>query len=220
MSELALRSRLRLKAVALDLDGVVYLGDRLIEGADTAVRELQAQGLRVGYLTNNSGKTRAEIAAKLGKLGIPAEEESIFNTAYAAGQLLRTLTTARPLTVMVVGTPSLQREVALAGAAIVESGTCDYVIVGLDATFNYARLAQALHAVCAGARIIACNRDTNFPVEGQRLMPGCGPLVAALETASETRAAYVVGKPETTLLAMLPPGRTPHPRKSWSSGIH
>ena len=178
MSNLATRSRLRIKAVALDLDGVVYLGDRLIAGADEAVQELHDQGIRVGYLTNNSRKTRAEIAAKLCKLGIPADEDCVINTAYAAGQLLRALSRAHALTIMVIGNPGLMQEVAATGVTIVEHGACDYVVVGLDTTFSYTRLAYALNAVCGGAQIIACNRDRHFPVEDNRThaglwAPGC-----------------------------------------------
>ena len=74
----------------------------------------------------------------------------------------------------------------------------DVVLVGLDRSFNYQKLTEAMLAVRAGATFIAINRDAILPVEG-RFIPGCGAIVAAIEAGSGVRPE-VVGKPQPTLL--------------------
>ncbi len=69
-------------------------------------------------------------------------------------------------------------------------------------SFTYEKLAAAQAAVLGGAVLIATNRDPQLPIEGGRMLPGAGSIIAAVETATR-RQALAIGKPEPALFAAL-----------------
>lgn len=192
-----------IRAVALDLDGVIYAGDVPLPGAVEAIERLRGLGLRVWFVTNNSARSRASIAGKLGRLGVPAEESEVMTSGYAAGLLLRRLTQGQPERVVVVGSGELRTMIAAQGFEAVSEGPGRFLVVGMDNSFTYDRIRAALETLIGGAVFVACNRDATYPVEGGRLAPGCGPMVAAIECASGRKADHVVGKPSPALLELV-----------------
>ncbi len=69
-----------IKAVAIDLDGVVYLGNRLVKGAIDGIKTIRDLGFKIFFITNNSGKTRAEVYEKLLKLGIKCDIADVYTS--------------------------------------------------------------------------------------------------------------------------------------------
>ena len=107
-------------AWALDLDGVVWLGDRAVPGAAGAVARLQKAGEQVLFVTNNSGRTVAEVEARLAGFGIDACG-GVVTSAMAAARLVEPGETGFNLgdgTTRVVG----HEEHLLAG--LLETGYC------------------------------------------------------------------------------------------------
>jgi len=191
------------RVVALDLDGVVYLGNEPLFGAKEAITKIRELGLKVYFVTNNSGKSRSDIANKLVNMGITATENEVLTSGYAAGFLVRSLSQNKPVNVLALGSEGLKAEIAQFGVRVVNSGPCEFLVVGFDREFSYEKMCKGLDALLAGATFIACNRDVSFPTEGGRLMPGCGPIVAALEFAYGKKPAYEVGKPNSMLLELV-----------------
>lgn len=187
-----------IKAVGLDLDGVVYLGDDAIPGAAAAVATLRNRGRRVLLLTNNSARTRPAIAAKLASLGIPATELDIVSSAWAAARHLQA-TSGR---VAVVGTEALRQELRTAGIAIVPFHEAETLLVGYKPDFSYADVRDACQALDAGAQFVACNTERRYPVADGTRLPGCGPGVAAIAHAAERAPDFVVGKPSAYYLKL------------------
>jgi len=72
----------------LDLDGVVYLGGSAIPGAAEALRNAEAAGMRLAYVTNNAFRTPAAIAALLTSFGVPATPEDVVTSAQAAARMV------------------------------------------------------------------------------------------------------------------------------------
>jgi HAD superfamily hydrolase (TIGR01450 family) len=182
---------------------VVYSGDVALPGAVEAVERLQGLGLQVWFVTNNSARSRASIAAKLRRLGVPADESDVMTSGYAASLLLRRLTKGQTARVVVVGSDELRTMIVAQGLEAVSEGPGRFLVVGLDHSFTYDRIRAALETLMGGALFVACNRDATYPVEGGRLAPGCGPLVAAIEFASGRTADHVVGKPSPALLQLV-----------------
>jgi len=191
------------KVIALDLDGVVYLGERALPGAVEAIKRLRALGFKVWFVTNNSAKTRAEIAAKLVRLGVPVVESEVLGSAYATGFLIRHLSGSKRPSAITVGSDGLRAEIAHFGVQIVDRVPCDFLVVGFDRDFTYEKICLALDALAAGATFVACNRDARFPVGDKHYLPGCGAMVAAIEEAYGAKCAYEVGKPNTLFLQMI-----------------
>ncbi len=177
------------KAFVVDLDGVIYIGDRLLPGAREKIEKLRRQG-RVIFLTNNSTKSRKAYVDKLLGLGIEVSEYDIFTSGYASALYIKEkLGIAR---VFVVGEEGLKKELEAMGHEICFRD-CNVVITGLDRDFNYSKMAMASRFIREGAEFIATSPDATFITE-RGLMPGGGAIVKAIEVASG-RNATVVGKP-------------------------
>ncbi|MFN9369478.1 MAG: HAD-IIA family hydrolase [Planctomycetia bacterium] len=181
----------------IDMDGVIYRGTELIPGADRFVRHLLDRGLPFLFLTNNSQRTRRDVVTKLHRLGIEVGESHIFTCAMATA---RFLAWQKPEgTAFVIGEGGLLQALHHNGYSIVDHDP-DYVVVGEGRTVTYEMVETAIRMVLKGARLIATNLDPNCPTQaGPR--PGCGAVVAMLETATG-RKAFSVGKPSPVMMRM------------------
>lgn len=181
--------------VLIDMDGVIYRGSQLIPGADKFVHDLREQGIPFLFLTNNSQRTRRDIAAKLKRMGVHAGPEHVFTCAMATA---RFLASQKPDgTAYVLGETGLTTALHQNGFAIVDKDP-DYVVVGEGRTYTFEMLEHATNLVLNGARLIATNMDPNCPTQsGTR--PGCGAVVRLLEEATG-KQAFSVGKPSPIMM--------------------
>jgi NagD protein len=188
-----------------DLDGTLYLGDRLLPGAADTVMSIRASGAHVVFLTNKPLETPATYAAKLSDLGIPASARDVVSST---DSLLRYLHGhARGARILPVTEPLLVTMLADAGFTIVDPAlgdptTADVVVVSWDRTFDYQKLVAAFLAVRAGARIVATNPDPFCPTPDGDL-PDCAAMLAAIEASTGARAEAIVGKPSPHMAATL-----------------
>jgi NagD protein len=179
----------------IDMDGVIYRGSHLIPGADRFIHELRAANVPFRFLTNNSQRTRRDVATKLSRLGVEVEEAHVFTCAMATA---RFLALQKPRgTAYVLGEGGLLTALHNNGYAIVDRDP-DYVVVGEGRTFSFEMVEAAVNMVLGGAKLVATNLDPNCPTQsGTR--PGCGATVAMLEAASGVKA-FSVGKPSPVML--------------------
>jgi NagD protein len=179
----------------IDMDGVLYRGPELIPGADDFIRELRSRDIPFRLLTNNSQRTRRDVAAKLARLGIDVDEEHIFTSAMATA---RYLARQKPHgTAFVIGEGGLLTALHLNGYAVVDRDP-DYVVVGEGRTFNLELIETAVRMIEGGAKLIATNLDPNCPTQAG-LRPGCGAMVAVLEATTGVKA-FSVGKPSPLMM--------------------
>jgi glycerol-1-phosphatase len=162
--------------VVFDLDGVIYLIDKPIEGAAEAVERLRSAGTAVAYATNNASRRAADVAAMLAERlpgGAP---------------------------VLVVGAEALRAEVRDAGLTVVEAfeDKPAAVVQGYGPDVGWKILAEAALSVRAGALWMATNTDRTLP-SPRGPLPGNGSLVAVLRTALDREPDVVVGKPAPAL---------------------
>ena len=185
-----------------DLDGTIYRDDVVLPGARETIEALRTRGHRVLFASNNSTRSRAAYAVMLGRMGLTLEPDGLVTSAYATGLYLRGLPHP-PHSLLVVGTSDLATELVAAGLNARTDGVppIDAVVVGLDRSFTFARLAAAQAAVLAGALLVATNRDPQFPGR-DGISPGAGSMVSAVETAS-LATAVTVGKPEPHMYRAL-----------------
>ena len=178
----------------VDLDGTVYLGEQLVDGAAEAIAALRAEARRVAFLSNKPLQTREEYAAKLTRLGIPASADDVINSSLVH---LRALDPGAP--VFVIGEPPMQAEMRAHGFEVRDDAGVRWVVIAFDRTFTYAKLNTALQAVRGGARLIATNPDRTCPVEGGEI-PDCAGMIAAVEAVTDQTVEIVVGKPSPIIL--------------------
>jgi len=185
-----------------DLDGTLYRDDAPLAGARETVAALRRRGHHVLYASNNSTRTRADYMTKLAALGLEVEPHGLATSAHSTALYLLSLPTP-PRSLLILGAPAIAEEIAAAGLEIRTDGAppVDTVVVGLDRAFTYARLAAAQAAVLAGAALVASNRDPQYPGH-DRLYPGAGSIVAAVESATQA-TAHTVGKPSAYMYDTL-----------------
>jgi NagD protein len=179
----------------IDMDGVIYRGNQLIPGAERFINELRAANVPFLFLTNNSQRTRRDVATRLRRLGIDAGEEHVFTCAMATA---RFLARQKPHgTAFVIGEGGLLTALHNNGYAIVDRDP-DYVVVGEGRTLSFEMTEAAVNMIRAGAKLVATNLDPNCPTQaGTR--PGCGAIVALLEAASGVKA-FSLGKPSPAMM--------------------
>ena len=180
-----------------DLDGTIYLGERLIPGADAAIAALRAAGRRVAFLSNKPLQTRAEYAAKLTRLGVPAAPADVINSSLVLARYLRDRDPGAP--VFVIGEPPMLDEMRAHGFEVRPDERVRWVVIAFDRTFDYAKLNIAPQAVKQGARLIATNPDRTCPVEGGEI-PDCAGMIAAVEAVTDKKVEAIVGKPSPIIL--------------------
>ncbi|MGQ9599337.1 MAG: HAD-IIA family hydrolase [Anaerolineae bacterium] len=191
----------------IDMDGVLYRGKEPIPGTGPFLEFLREQ--RIGFIlaTNNSTKTPGQYVDKLASMGVAVQADEILTSAQATASYLTCI--APPGTrLFVIGMDGLWTALREAGFDLVEEAA-EYVIVGMDFTVCYDRLARAALQIRAGARFIGTNPDRTFPSE-QGIVPGNGALLAFLEAATGIEP-IVIGKPEVAMMeqAMVRLGAEP-----------
>ncbi|MDX9860074.1 MAG: TIGR01457 family HAD-type hydrolase [Rhodospirillales bacterium] len=181
----------------IDMDGVIYRGTEMIPGAHEFVNELLRHDVPFLFLTNNSQRTRRDMAIKLRRMGFAIQEEHIFTCAMATA---RFLAHQKPNgTAYVIGEGGLLQALHNNGYGIVDHDP-DYVVVGEGRTLTFEVMEHAVRMVVAGAKLIATNLDPNCPTD-RGLRPGCGATVAMLEAATGVKA-FSVGKPSPVMMRM------------------
>ncbi len=193
----------QLTTYLIDLDGVIYRGETLIPGAKEFIQWLDDKDKKYLFLTNNSFASEQQVVDKLARLGIATNQAHVLGAAQAAVQnIAHRLPNAK---VYIVGESPLSDMVRSYGLKVANPDwqVADAVLVGLDRSFDYKKLNDAVQALKKGAVFIAINRDPLLPIAGS-LVAGCGAMVAAIEASSEV-VPEIIGKPEPALLqeAML-----------------
>ncbi|MEI7904951.1 MAG: HAD-IIA family hydrolase [Candidatus Firestonebacteria bacterium] len=191
----------RIKAVAFDLDGTIYLGNQLIDGVKELLELLSLKHIKVFYFTNNSMKTREQVFKKLYDMGIELTLDQVYTSAYATAKYIAK---ADMKNVYCIGSDDLKRQLEAEGAVVSEdTENAQATIIGLDPEFDYKKLAKAMNVIRKGGKIIACNVDRNYPVENGVLLPACGAIVAAVEGSLGVKTDYIVGKPGIFMIELL-----------------
>lgn len=180
----------------IDMDGVIYRGGQLIEGAASFIESLLKTNTPFRFLTNNSRRTRRDVASYLRYLGIPGITETHVYTCSIA--TARFLARQNPDgTAYVIGEGGLLTALHLNGFSVVDHNP-DYVVVGEGRAITYEMIEKAILMVSRGAKLIATNLDANCPIEGG-IRPGCGATIAMIEMATGKKA-FSVGKPSPVMM--------------------
>lgn len=183
-----------MKGFIFDLDGTLYLGESMIEGAAEAVQALRDRGDRVVFLTNKPIATRLSYAEKLTKMGIPATLDDVLNSSQIVAKYLQKHMKPSDR-IYVIGEEPIHEELREHGIPYtLEINDLDYVILSWDRQFTYDKLNYLYQAYMNGAKVIASNPDMTCPTDfGQ--IPDTGAIIAALEAITGKPIDFVAGKP-------------------------
>jgi len=178
-------------AFILDMDGTLTRGATLLPGAAAFLRDAAEAHKRLVVLTDNSTRSRDEIAALLSRSGIRFPSDRVVTSARAAAvELHRRL---GPCRVRMVGEPALADDLRAMGHDVVSGAPADAVVVGFTDRFGYATLAETLPILVSGAPLIATDEAPVYAAP-QGTMPGAGSLVGAFRGMGYAPMC-VAGKP-------------------------
>ncbi len=190
----ALLERLgNVRAVLLDMDGVVYRGRQPLPGVQEMLDYLERTGRQWLFVTNNATKTPEMFVQTLAQMGIQAAPGHILSSALATASWLADEYPARGR-VQVVGMSGLILALLDQGFTLAaDPFQADFVVAAADFDLTFRKVADATLAIRNGAHFVGTNIDASWPSE-QGELPGAGSILALLETASGV-APTVIGKP-------------------------
>jgi NagD protein len=179
----------------IDMDGVIYHGNKLLPGVTTFLEWLEESGKKYLFLTNSSERTPKELHEKLKRLGINVGEEHFYTSALATASFL---SNQKPNgSAYVIGDAGLIHALYSVGYSV-NNVNPDYVVVGDTHSYNFEKVELAVNLVIKGAKLIGTNSDVSGPIE-VGITPSTKALVAPIEIAAG-RKAYFVGKPNPLMM--------------------
>ena len=184
------------RAFVLDMDGTLYLGDRVFDGTPGFLRTLTQTGRDYIYLTNNSSRAGLDYVNRLQGLGLPCTEEQVLSSGMATALYLQHNFPGQR--VCLVGNRALRRELESYGIPL-DDENAQVVVAGFDTELDYRKLDRAVHFLRKGAPFVACNPDLVCPMPEDEVLPDCGSICALL-TAASGREPYYIGKPNRSII--------------------
>jgi NagD protein len=178
-----------------DMDGVIYHGNRLLEGVVDFVDWLVREKKSYLFLTNSSERSPLELKQKLDRMGLVIDESHFYTSALATASFLSRQSPG--CSAYVIGAPGLHNALYNVGIAMNDVNP-DYVVVGETRSYNYEGVLRAVAHVLHGAKLIGTNPDMTGPTE-EGIVPACRALIAPIELATG-RSAYFIGKPNALMM--------------------
>lgn len=200
--EVLLEKCRRIRHVALDMDGTIYMGSTLFPFTLDFLKLLESEGIRHTYLTNNPTRSASDYISKLRRLGIDASPDEMYTSSMAMTDYLH-LHHPDIKRLFVLGTPSMQDEFRRAGFTLTDNDPDDRpdaLLVAFDTTLVYDRLCRAAWWAASGIPYFATNPDWVCPTDERTVLVDCGSLCKAIEGATGRLPDVVIGKPNPAML--------------------
>lgn len=179
----------------IDMDGVIYHGNKLLPGVPEFVSWLEESDKKYLFLTNSSERTPRELHEKLKRLGITVAEEHFYTSALATASFLSSQIPNG--SAYIIGDAGLINALYSVGYSV-NNVSPDYVVVGETKSYNFSMVEKAVNLVIRGARLIGTNSDVSGPIE-DGITPGTKALISPIEVATGKKA-YYVGKPNPLMM--------------------
>jgi 4-nitrophenyl phosphatase/NagD protein len=180
----------------IDLDGTMYLGNRLLPGAQELIEILRDREVQFLFLTNNSSRHRGQYGEKLRELGLDISDGQVFTSGEATAKYLSG--DVHGAKVHVVGTTALLEVFEEHGFQLVDENP-DVVVLGFDKTLTYKKLWRLCNFVRDGVLYIATHPDLNCPVR-DGFMPDIGATIAFVDASTGRQPDIIIGKPNQTII--------------------
>jgi len=184
-----------IKAVFLDLDGTIYLGDELIDGAIEFLNRCKEKGVQRFFLSNNSSKSVTEYLAKLHGFGIPAKAKDVLLSTH---DLLSWLGKEGVTETYLVGTEGMRSMLEEVGVST-RSSEPQYVVLGYDTQIDYEKLATASIHLHGGVPLVASHPDIVCPSPDGGL-PDVGAYLALFKATTGVEPTHICGKPNAGMI--------------------
>ena len=184
-----------IKAVFLDLDGTIYLGDSLIDGALGFLGRLEERGIKRYFLSNNSSKSVEQYVEKLRDLGIDADKDEVLLSTH---DLISWLSKKEVTSTFLVGTEGMRSMLEEQGIET-SSEQPEFVVLGYDTEISYEKLATASIHLHEGVQLVASHPDMVCPSPRGGL-PDTGAYMSLFKATTGVGPVHVCGKPNKGMI--------------------
>ena len=183
----------------LDMDGTIYLDDRLFDGTAEFLAHVQAIGGRAMYLTNNSSKSVESSVDKLSRMGLRAAPEDFLTSVNATVLYLRQKNHRK---IYAFGTASFRQQLRQGGLPVTDvlAEDIDCLCMGFDTELTFQKLEVACILLNRGVEYVATNPDWVCPT-WYGSVPDCGSVAEMLYRATGRRPRFI-GKPEPDMVEL------------------
>ncbi len=189
------------KLYIFDMDGTIYLGNRVFPYAIRFIKNLRKSGKKVLFFTNNASRSPSVYLEKLTRMGFEPTADEIMTSGDVTIEFLKRHRAGK--TVYLLGTPDLINNFKENGIHLLtgKEESADIVITSFDTTLTYEKLDNACRLIRNGAEYLSTHPDFNCPTE-TGFMPDSG-AIAALVTASTGKVPTYFGKPYKETVDMI-----------------
>lgn len=178
-----------------DMDGVIYHGNKILDGVKEFVSWLKSENKKFVFLTNSSERTIKDLQGKLSRMGLDVGPEHFYTSALATASFLQSQKTNG--SAYIIGEAGLINAIYDVGYSS-NNIDPDYVVMGEARSYSYEAIEKAVNLVANGARLIGTNPDLSGPIENG-IAPATKALIAPIELATG-KQAYFVGKPNPLMM--------------------
>ena len=185
----------KINCYLLDMDGTIYLGDKIIDGALDFIDYIKRNNKKCIFLTNNSSKNKEDYYKKLELLGVDIKGCEVYSSGDATIDYLIKKNEGKR--VFLLGSPALEKDFEAKGFSIIKERNkeIDYVVLGFDTTLTYEKLWIACDYIKEGVTYIATHGDFVCPIENNKTMLDAGAMIELICAATGKRP-MIIGKPE------------------------
>ena len=182
-----------LRGAIIDLDGTVYVGEDILDGARVGIEMLNEAGVDLLFLSNNPVKSGQRYIERLIESGLDVSESE----AYSSGDV-----TVSYLhdhhdddRILCIGSEGLCDQLQAVGLELVDSPPCDVVIASWTAGFDYDDMRRTLAAADDDTVFLGTDPDRTYQATGDVLVPGSGAIIGALAATLGRDPDAILGKP-------------------------
>ena len=175
----------------LDMDGTIYLGDKLIGDMPATLNALRQSGKKIIYLTNNSSKSKQRYYEKLSALGLLGDGDAVYTSGMATAEYIKDNFDGK--SVFLLGTEALREEFLSYGVELTD-GMADISVLSYDTELTYEKLCRFTENIKSGSKYVATHPDDNCPT-ADGFVPDAGAFMALVERSTGLLPELIIGKP-------------------------
>jgi 4-nitrophenyl phosphatase len=191
-----------IRSLILDMDGVIWKGDKPIVDMPAIFNILHERGLGVAFATNNGSQTPEQYVERLDHLGVRVEPWQVVTSALGVAELLaKNIPPGCPI--FAIGGPGVMAAIRSRGfelLSVADAPQAKAVVIGVDLQINFEKMREATLLVRNGVPFYATNPDKTFPTPRGEI-PGAGAWISVITTATGVEPIYA-GKPAPYLLEL------------------
>ncbi len=191
-----------IKALILDMDGVLWKADAPIGDLPTIFSRIRERGLKYVFATNNGTKTPLEYQQKLAELGVEIDTAQMVTSAMGVAFMLAKKF-PKGTKVFVIGEEGIRAALRAQGfqvLALEDAAQAEVFVMGIDRSITFQKMMEATLLVRAGVPFYATNTDKTFPTPRGEI-PGAGAWISVIVTATGVEP-IVAGKPSPYLMEL------------------